>query len=43
LTATLITGRFLKRKMEEYELLKAEIASLQQESLKIDTQVQPRP
>ena len=26
---TSLTGRFLKRKIEEYELLKAEIASLQ--------------
>lgn len=26
-----LTGRFLKRKVEEYELLKAEIESLQQE------------
>lgn len=26
-----LTGRFLKRKIEEYELLKAEIESLQQE------------
>ena len=29
---TSLTGRFLKRKIEEYELLKAEIASLQQEA-----------
>lgn len=28
-----LTGRFLKRKMEEYELLKAEIESLQHEAL----------
>jgi EPS-associated MarR family transcriptional regulator len=27
-----LTGRFLKRKMEEYELLKAEIESLQHEA-----------
>ena len=38
---TALTGRFLKRKVDEYELLKAEIASLQQEALKNDTQVQP--
>ena len=33
---TSLTGRFLKRKMEEYESLKAEIASLQQETAKND-------
>lgn len=31
-----LTGRFLKRKMEEYELLKAEIESLQTELLEND-------
>ncbi|MDO9235816.1 MAG: MarR family EPS-associated transcriptional regulator [Aquabacterium sp.] len=40
---TSLTGRFLKRKMEEYELLKAEIASLQQETAKNATEVQPHP
>ena len=40
---TSLTGRFLKRKMEEYELLKAEIASLQQETFKNDTEVQSLP
>ena len=40
---TSLTGRFLKRKMDEYELLNAEIALLQQETLKNDTQVQPHP
>jgi EPS-associated MarR family transcriptional regulator len=40
---TSLTGRFLKRKTEEYELLKAEIASLQQETAKNDTEVRPRP
>ena len=40
---TALTGRFLKRKIEEYELLKAEIASLQQETFKNDTKVQSRP
>lgn len=40
---TSLTGRFLKCKMNEYELLKAEIASLQQESLKNATEVQPHP
>ena len=40
---TSLTGRFLKRKMEEYELLKAEIASLQQETAKSGTDVQPHP
>jgi EPS-associated MarR family transcriptional regulator len=30
---TALTQRFLKRKMEEYEVLKAEIESLQQEAL----------
>lgn len=39
---TALTGRFLKRKMDEYELLKAEIESLQQETFKNDTEVQPR-
>ena len=38
---TSLTGRFLKRKMEEYELLKAEIASLQQETAKNDPKGQP--
>jgi len=40
---TSLTGRFLTRKMEEYELLKAESASLQQETSKNDTEVQSRP
>ena len=40
---TSLAGRFLKRKMEEYELLKAEIASLQQETANNGTDVQPRP
>ena len=40
---TALTGRFLKRKVEEYELLKVEIASLQQETFKNATKVQPRP
>ena len=40
---TSLTGRFLKRKMEEYELLKVEIASLQQETSKNGTDVQPHP
>ena len=40
---TSLTGRFLKRKVDEYELLKAEIASLQQETFKNDTEVQSRP
>ncbi len=31
-----LTGRFLKRKMEEYEILKAEIESLQQEARQLD-------
>lgn len=34
---TSLTGRFLKRKIEEYELLKAEIASLRQETAKNGT------
>ena len=38
-----LTGRFLTRKMGEYELLKAEIASLQQETVKNATDVRPRP
>ena len=38
---TALTRRFLKRKMEEYELLKAEIASLQQQTAKNGTDVQP--
>ena len=38
---TSLTGRFLKRKMEEYELLKVEIASLQHETAKNSTDVQP--
>ena len=38
---TSLTGRFLKRKMEEYELLKVEIASLQQETSKNGIDVQP--
>lgn len=38
-----LTGRFLKRKTEEYELLKAEIASLQQETVKIASEVQRHP
>ena len=37
---TSLTGRFLKRKVDEYELLKAEIASLQQETLKNNTEVE---
>ena len=40
---TSLTGRFLKLKMEEYELLKAEIASLQLETSKNGTDVQPHP
>ena len=35
---TSLTGRFLTRKMQEYELLKAEIAALQQEASESDTQ-----
>jgi EPS-associated MarR family transcriptional regulator len=31
-----LTGRFLKRKMEEYEALKAEIEVLQQEAKEVD-------
>ena len=38
-----LTGRFLKRKIEEYESLKAEIASLQQETFENDTEAQSRP
>ena len=37
---TALTGRFLKRKMNEYELLKAEIASLQQETFKNNTEIE---
>lgn len=40
---TALTGRFLKRKMEEYELLKVEIAALQQEASKNTAAVQPHP
>ena len=41
---TALTGRFLKRKMEEYELLKAEIEALQQETSEIgSTQLQTKP
>ena len=40
---TSLTSRFLKRKMDEYEVLKAEIASLQQETSKNATDVRPRP
>ena len=38
---TSLTGRFLKRNMEEYESLKEEIASLQQETAKHDPKEQP--
>jgi len=37
-----LTSRFLKRKMEEYEALKAEIASLQDE-LDLDAETSPTP
>jgi EPS-associated MarR family transcriptional regulator len=40
---TSLTGWFLKRKIEEYELLKAEIASLWQETAKNGTEEQARP
>lgn len=40
---TALTGRFLKRKMEEYELLKAEIASLQQEAIEIGDEARSIP
>lgn len=40
---TSLTGRFLKRKIEEYALLKAEIESLQQEISPKRTDVHPRP
>ncbi|MDO8768107.1 MAG: MarR family EPS-associated transcriptional regulator [Burkholderiaceae bacterium] len=40
---TSLTGRFLKRKIEEYALLKAEIESLQQEISLKSTDVHPRP
>ena len=40
---TSLTGRFLKCKMEEYELLKAEIASLQQEAFKNGIEAPPHP
>ena len=36
---TYLTGRFLKRKLNEFVLLKAEIAALQQETSKNDTEV----
>jgi EPS-associated MarR family transcriptional regulator len=38
---TALTGWFLTRKMQEYELLKAEIAVLQQEAAKNGMAVQP--
>ena len=41
---TALTGRFLRRKMEEYELLKAEIEALQQETSEVgSTQLQTKP
>ena len=38
---TSLTGRFLKRKIEEYKLLRAEIESLQQEASENESQTQP--
>jgi EPS-associated MarR family transcriptional regulator len=38
-----LTGRFLKRKMEEYELLKAEIDSLQKECAEDSSEVKSNP
>ena len=40
---TALTGRFLTRKMQEYELLKAEIESLRQEANNNGTEVQGHP
>ena len=41
---TALTGRFLKRKMEEYELLKAEIDALQQETSEVgSSKLQTKP
>ena len=38
-----LTGRFLKRKMAEYELLKAEIESLLPDAAATRNQVKPNP
>ena len=40
---SLLTGRFLRYKLKEYELLKCEIAALQQETSQNDTGVHTHP